>query len=109
MIHEFIYNFINIGSENKIYYFHAICKADGENRPECVILFKIFGKKTKKERKQVWLEIENDLIDTIDQIFNTFIKNGRMRAAYRTDVKPQLLLNSYNDWLEIKEKLKEIK
>ena len=108
-IYEFIYNFINIGSENKIYYVHAISKVDGASRPQCFILLKMNGKKTKKERKNIWIQEEENFILKIDEIFQTFIKNGRIGCAYRNDVKPVLLLNSYHDWNECKEKLIHLK
>ena len=105
MLYDFLYNYINLGSDSKIYYFHAICKANGDNRPPCPILFKIPGQKTKKTRIQELDKFIADLLNNMDHIFDNFIKNGRIKSSYRTDVKPQQLLTAFNDWNCIKEKL----
>ena len=109
-LYDFLYTYKNIGTNNKLYYLHAILKPEGDSRPQTPVLMKLEGKKKKAERIDEYNSNIDELINDIDTIFADFISSsGRLKSSYRTDSNPQQLVLCYKEWnTVIKDKIKNL-
>ena len=109
-IYEFVYSYLNLCSQQYLYFISAILKPESESRPETRTLVKLDGHSKRADRVKELAPMIDRIIATYDLLFSEFInEGGRINKSYRTDTNRSELLKAYEHYnSEVKKNLLDI-
>ena len=106
---DFFYTYLNRHKKDTQFFVSAICKPDGEQRPDTPSLAKFNSDKNRDVRIEIMSSVIKNIIHQFDHIFTYFIHDGRSKGQYRQDCSPNTIEKGYKEYINIiTPKLKEL-
>lgn len=98
---DFFYTYLNRPKKDTIFFISAICKPDGEQRPDTPSLAKFNSDKNREIRLEIMTSIIKNIINQFNHIFTHFIHDGRPKGQYRQDCSPNTIEKAYKEYINV--------
>ena len=102
---EFVYTYLNRYKKDCEFFISAICKPEGESRPDTPCLVRFNSSKDRSNRLDIIKTVIDDLIRQLDDIFEHFVEtdkhgivNKKDNVRYREDCPPMTIVNTFKEY-----------